>query len=318
VRAGTRRLAVLLTVGLFGSVGCGPPTLSGSQQPTLVAQGNAVPIPRDLDALVWLDLSRLSSIVDGRLGPTLAGILADLHGLAPESGSRVLYEQVVERARRVWLGCRPTERGCEDIVLVAAGDYGDFHPTEVLKDLGGPLDVGGGWERYDRRAQARTCVARVYLAPPERVVLVSHAEVDAVERLVERGLEPTDLVVKERGVVSLGIRPAALAKALSSRSSAAARWLSTATHLELTVEIRSFRATLTAILRFETPDVARRASRAMDLLLLALAEDEPRLKGLGIRTVAEDAQVRITVPFPRAPAPGQATASEPAAPADLR
>ena len=234
-------------------------------------------LPSDLDVVLWLDVARLKQLW---LREPERQLLAVLHeyGLVPSTddyNDGVFWSDALLLADRMWIACRPKASGCHDPVVLLRGDYRRIQPRHALSRTNPPLDLGGGWLRYDRTLRAtRSTLSRLYYAPPDRLLAVSESEIDAVERTLERSRGGQNQIPKEAGLVSLLMRPSGIAKVLEPRSPAAARFLREATRIEIEVLPEEGHLALVADLTFETTERAERASTIFRLLQAAFAESK--------------------------------------------
>lgn len=194
--------ALVVVLGCSAEAAVGPPP----EAPEL-RQGASEILPEDLDVAVRFDLSRMRLA----LGPESVSRLA----AQADAGDRPLVAEVLKRADVVWLGFRPgLPVELTDNVLVAEGDFDDVKPGRA--EWGIAEDLGGGWLRYTRQTQeiTRAAPARLYLRLPDLAVLVSEAELDAVERSLERREEGRRVAPPGSGLMAIGARGRALREAL--------------------------------------------------------------------------------------------------------
>jgi len=195
----------------------------------------------------------------------------------------------LERADTAWaslrLGLVPEQT---DNVLVLAGSFADLAPdrTHWLT----PVDLGAGWQRWDRSAPvARAEPTRLYAFAGEALVFVSEAEIDPVERRLERGVEVESIEPPELGLVSIAASMPALAHALREKAPRAAELLEKGTLLTGHADFEhTTGATLELDFGFKAQDQAERSARAAELLLTAI-KDTPGVLGVVARAARVEA-----------------------------
>lgn len=226
-------------------------------------------LPADLDVVLWLDVARLRGLWSVKPDRQIVRVLAE-YGLfaATSDAEAAFWLALLEQSSRWWIGCRPTRDGCRDIVVFARGRFDRHDPLSVLPDTSLPLDLGAGWFRYSRKVRVgRQQPARIYVAPPDRIVVVSPAEVDAVERTLERGQnDPTSQAVEERGLFSMALRPVAMARIIEYRAPAAARLLREARVVRLWLDADAQALRLSVSVGFSDHERAELAREAFSIL----------------------------------------------------
>jgi len=254
--------------------GCAPRVGTPPAQPTTASARAIDLIPKDLDLVIRVDMRRLKTMLGPDSDQQLERLLVRFQLVSPARSLDVaLWHSVLERSDTVWLGCRPFVRGCRDWVLVAQGKFDDLDPrTRGFSTL--PTDLGGGWLRYDQKEPQvlRGAPQRIYLQPPGRVVLLTRAEIDAVQRTLDQGDPGTDLEPEASGVIALSARPAALASVLSPNKRAALAWLRDIERVDMLASPTSSEFALTVALRFPDPNRARLAARAIQVVIEAVTE----------------------------------------------
>jgi hypothetical protein len=233
-----------------------------------------------------LDVSRIRDA----LGPqALERLRAEL-AAADSSADRQLMIDAFAGADTLWAALRPAESAAgSDVVIVLRGAYARFDPTDytAVPRFRLPRDLGGDWRRYDRDPpKERSAPARIYARGTELLVLVSVAEIDSVERSLERGLRDTHVTPPSQGTVSLEARADAVVEAIEGRSPAAARVLRRADRLRGHAEL-SAGLTLELEVVFEDPETARRATDAAGLLARALRTESGAVASIAARTTIE-------------------------------
>lgn len=235
-------------------------------------------LPPDLDVVLWMDVARVKALWLREPEQQLTRLLHE-YGLLPPTGDSndaVFWGDALRLADRAWIACRPHPEGCRDPVVVLRGNYGHIAPRRAISKTEPPLDLGGGWLRYDRTSKrTRSTLARLYYSPPDRLVAVSETELDAVERSLERTrvravtserAQPT-----ESGLLSLRLRPSALARVVERRAPAAGRFLRDALSLELRVTPETNALAVLVELEFESRSRAELAAKAFELIQQAFA-----------------------------------------------
>lgn len=295
------RLGLTLHAG-FTLSACSSTSQSGPRPPgpSSVA-GPKELLPSDLDVVLWLDVGRAKQLWLREPERQLLLILRE-YGIYPTDGasSEVAFGlELLARADRIWLACRPHATGCHDPVVLVRGDFQRFPLRKLLPNTEPGLDLGGGWLRYDRKSvSSRSGLSRVYLAPPDRILLVSTTELDAVERALERGRGSRDHIPKESGLMSFLVRPSAIARVIEPRSKAAARFLHDARTLEFQLSPESNRLRLVVTIGFESKERAERAATAARLLWTVLTPHRDRTTPLEV--VGETLVLRLDFRAPDA------------------
>jgi len=181
----------------------------------------------------------------------------------------------LDRADTAWaslrLGLVPEQT---DNVLVLSGNFAELEPDRSHWLT--PVDLGAGWQRWDRSQEvARAQPARLYAFAGDVLVFVSEAEIDPVERRLERGVEVESIEPPELGLVSIAASMPALAHALREKAPRAAVLLEKGTVLTGHADFEhTSGATLELDFAFKAQEQAERSARAAELLLAAL-KDSP-------------------------------------------
>lgn len=179
----------------------------------------------------------------------------------------------LERADTAWaslrLGLKPEQT---DNVLVLSGNFAKLTPDRAHWST--PVDLGGGWQRWDRSQKVtRAQPARVYALAGDLLVFVSEAEIDPVERRLERGVEVETVEPPELGLVSIAASMSALAHALRHKAPRAADMLEKGTVLTGHADLdHTHGALLELDFGFKEAEQAERSARAAELLRLAMRE----------------------------------------------
>lgn len=287
-----------LAGGLAGALlvsGCGasaaPPPPAA---PPPSAAAPALAIPADLDVVVRIDLDPIRAAL-----PDDAALrLVDALGTQLDTTAEVV-RLALGRARQVWIAWRPGARPeLWDNVIVLRGDFSGIREGELTRAFHPARLLAGGWRSYAaRKPQGRAAPAAIYAHHDELWVVASVAEIDAVDRLLEGRADEPPVEVPERGVLSLGARLPGVAAQLRGRAPKAARFLERARTASASADLTSEGLKLIAEMRFERVEDAERASRALELLLAAMALEGPSWwKGVEVTTVASTLAVRARVP----------------------
>jgi hypothetical protein len=287
------------------------------------AQSPKEVLPADLDVVAWLDVARLRDLWTEQPNRQIATILGEYGVLTgiPNGDDARFWLSLLAQSDHFWLGCRPTTDGCLDAVVFARGRFDSHDPATELSDLARPVDLGAGWFRYDRRTRIeRHKVARIYFAPPDRIVVVSPTEIDAVERSLEQGHGEPALLAEERGLFSLTLRARSIARLVEHRAPAAARFLRDASRIKLWLEANSSVLELSVIISFANPERAERARLVFSDIApkLGIFDAHQPSRGLPSEVVGNDLVLRLMVNAERVPiAPdrprSKASDTEPAA-----
>jgi len=236
-------------------------------------------LPADLDVALWLDVTRLRSLWSVAPDRQLARVLAE-YGLfaATSDAEAAFWIRLLSQSKSVWIACRPSHDGCRDTVLFARGRYDHRDPLTALPDTAMPMDLGAGWFRYGRKHEVqRQQAARVYFAPPDRIVVVTPAEVDAVERSLEQGhAASSELSVEERGLFSMTLRPPAIARLVEKRAPAAAQLLREARLIRIWLDSDPQMLALSVSVDFSDRERAERARHAFAILFDILKVGDAR------------------------------------------
>jgi len=170
-------------------------------------------------------------------------------------------------------------------VIALDGDFKDMDPRRY--DARPPwqpaLDLGGDVRRYDRaRPRARSDAMRLYLRGDGLIVGASEAELDSVETVIERGAPASQLVPRERGLVSIAVRTSAIAS--YGELSLVGALLKGARTTEGFVDASGDGFRLEASCEFATEADAKRLVVALELVRVALENKETRFASLARST----------------------------------
>ncbi len=264
-------------VAVFGVVaalvaGCGERRLPPPPPaPTMVVPAEA--IPGDLDAVVRVDLGRMLDTLGHAL---VQKVERRIGGPTGDPGGNRLVAEAVRHADTAWFAFRPGwAPELTDNVLVLRGDFAEVRVADFEADppWGTGQDLGGGWRRLDRAAPTvRAAPARIYRHLDELLVLVSEAEIDATELIVERGVAIERVEAPSEGAVSGAIRAPTLAALISDRAPAAGRLLGRARLVSVQLDLPGRGLTGELEVEFREPTSAEQAAEATQLLGVALRE----------------------------------------------
>jgi hypothetical protein len=179
----------------------------------------------------------------------------------------------LERADTAWAAFRLALVAEQmDNVLVLAGNFSDLAPDRA--HWLSPVDLGAGWQRWEKSQKvSRAEPARLYAYAGEGLVFASEAEIDPVERRLERGVETESIEPPERGLVSIAASMPALAHALGTKAPRAAALLEQGTVLTGHADLEhTSGATVRLDFAFKASEQAERSARAAELLLEAMRE----------------------------------------------
>lgn len=283
-------------------VACGPERVPPPQSPAPSAPSPGAVIPGDLDVAVRFDLARMREALGDDTLRRLRARAAEGSGAEPEL-SRLLGDLLL-RSQTLWVAFRPGPRADRvDNVIVLRGRFADvdLRSYDLSPSFGPPADLGAGWRRWDRlAADGRAEPARAYAQGDDLLVLVSIAEVDAVERQLEGGAGDEHVEPKEKGVISFAARGPALARAVEDRSLRLSRLLALAKTLRGHADLGA--GGLDAELELDVEDEASATDLDGELerLLAAFATQGPLAaelaRGVRVDAVASRLVVRVSLP----------------------
>jgi len=229
-------------------------------------------IPGDLDIALRFDLDKARRV----LGPEVTdGIRLDLVDAKGDPGGAALVARAVARASVMWVAFRPgASAALTDNVLVLRGKFSDVDPLmETRSGFSHPADLGGGVLVYERpRPARRSAPARIYAFGEDRLLFVSEAEVDSVERVVEAHRGGEGARPDESGICSFAARPAPLAQLFAADFPAVAEAIVGAVSLHGALDLGDggLRGSIEA--SFRTAGEAKTATDRASALLGALAQ----------------------------------------------
>lgn len=253
-RSAVLRLAFLLAflLGAF-TLGCSGGQASPPRAPSLERPSDA--IPPDLDLVLRIDLGR----VRAALGPSAVGMIQGLGEASAEPGApQDLVTQALARAEVVLVAARLDRGAGLDSVVVLEGPLRGLTPPASGWSV--PTDLGGDVRRWDRKGPGRReSPARVYAFGDRRLVVLSEAEIDSVEAVIERGMPASTLTPRARGIVAFAGRLRGVRDELAERAPLFAKALGGATRIEGNLEPSATGLTLDLSVELESEASAERA-----------------------------------------------------------
>lgn len=256
-------LARLLSFVLCAVIlGCSP--RAPAEVPAPIHRPAIEQIPVDLDVVVRVDLDRIRQAIDPGLSEVLGRLLLS-QARAPEE----VLAAALAKTNKIWLGFRPdADPRRWDNVVILEGNFADIGSDKLAEAFGPPRDLGGGFRAYDDPQPAfRTSPARLYTYLEERWLLASSAEVDALERVIERHQAERTLEPPETGVVSMAANLSRLSTSLAASSPRAADLLERAESLSGFIKLSRETMNAEVRLRFTDASDAQVASAALQLFL---------------------------------------------------
>jgi len=270
-RSAVERLAFALSfvLGVL-ALGCSAGQAAPPRAPALEHPGDA--IPPDLDLVLRIDLGRVRSA----LGPSAVSMIQGLGAAGAEPGApQDLVTQALAKAEVVLVAAR-LDRGSElDTVVVLDGPLRGLVPPR--SGWGIPTDLGGDVRRWDRKGRGpRESPARIYAFGDERLVVLTEAEIDSVEAVIERGMPANPLTPRSRGIVAFAFRLRGVRDDLAARAPLFAKALAGAKGLEGNLEPSEKGLTLDLSLELENDASAERARELIESVrVLFAAGDGP-------------------------------------------
>lgn len=265
-------------------------------------------IPEDLDLVLRLDLERAKNV----LGESLSEAFDKLLRAAPESAGDAqtnrLLLTLLSRTETLWLGVRPgLSTELTDNVIVLRGDFSEVFPNPLQggePPWGEGRDLGGGVLRFERPApKLRAAPAVLYYAVPDRVVIGSYAEIDALERSLERAPSPALATTKDRlvppetGIASMSARLDSFLFTLHRKAKTVAKLLDGAERLSASASWTGAAFDLRAELRFEADERAREVAELLAELARAFSKSGHAWLGSAqITPVGQFVSLQLEVP----------------------
>jgi len=300
-----RLRAALATCALGAGVACTaplPPVPPPPRAPVL--EEPALSIPGDLDLVIRVDLARLRDLFGLAFEAALDEMLARAPGAAADGDTGRLLLRVLSRADTVWLGARPgLSPELTDNVLVARGRFAGIVPDAIGGDppWDRPERLGGGVLRYERRApELRATPAVMYLREPDRIVIGSTAEIDALELTLERAEGQPPLRAPEAGIVALAARVPELSQKLRSRAPTLTRLLDGAERLSCAIDRRGDELELVLELVYGGPARAAEVAVPLEQVLGRLADSGFRfLERVRVEPAGSSVTLALSMPIER-------------------
>ncbi len=269
------RLRVALVTACL-VLGCAKERIRPPATPAPKVDNASDAIPADLDVVVRIQWAALRSAIPGGASALWEKLF--------ERGTDSVLAEAYARADVVWVAFRPGA-GFEpvDAVVVLRGRFRGFDPrARTAGRWLPPRDLGAGWRRWDRTAAPRRDEwMRIYERHDELLVALTVAELDSVERVIERGAKDSRVRAPERGLISAAAR---LGGWVDASGGPRLRWLAGAESLEGYLDLSGDDAVIELDLLFPEGAAARRAADGIGLFLEVLARDVEGLRS-GVRDV---------------------------------
>lgn len=269
----TSLLVAASALGLGACASARPPP---PHAPALAAPNDA--IPPDLDLVIRVDLAK----VRAALGPE--GLATLRRGAASAVRAETdddFFVRALEHADVACLALRPElVPGEADNVLALSGHFGELDVERALRHDGwaAPIDLGGAVWRYERPGKvSRSAALRVYQFGDDGLVFASPGEVDSVEAVLERGLQPNALKPEARGVLAFAARLRTLRGGFAARYPSVARVLEDARRIEGNVDAAANGLMFELSVEFGSDDEALAAVGELTRIQAALAGGEGKL-----------------------------------------
>lgn len=255
--------------------------------PALSSSNDAIPL--DLDLVIRVDLER----VRAGLGPAaVSGLRKNALGASGSDAGDPWIASAVEKSDTALIALRP-DFGAEgpDNVLVLSGRFDDVLPlTRPPPGWLAPVDLGGNVRRFDRKtAGLRSTPVRFYAFGNEQLVLVSIAEIDSVEAVLERGRPPSRLRPKASGLLSFQARLRDARRLLGDRFPTLAKLLGGSHSIAGTLDVTGDALVTNLGLELTTDTEASEVASALDGLAKELADADGRIGLIARNTKVEPA-----------------------------
>ncbi len=285
-----------LALAVSGSLaGCASQQSAPAPVPIVVAPEQN--IPPDLDIVFYVDLSRLRDGLVGSLYDVFQNALLERYRLGD-------FAAEFDQAQRMWLGLRPGESAtsvASDYVFVLDGRFVTSDPRAWSGDFFSARDLGNAYLRFDAKdTSLRSAPGRIYVQGGTRIIVASSAEVDAVERVVERNHHARTMVPNAQGTVSWAINLSNLPEHIARHSPKAAALLERATATRGSLLVDQEALAVQARLSFQSPGEARRASAALGLVSETLGLRDEGGVALEHSAVESDLTVSMRIDLARA------------------
>lgn len=176
-------------------------------------------IPGDLDVALRVDLVAIERFLGPAARGALALTLADPVEDAPVAAH---IAAAFERAEVFWVAFRPgaSAAGTDSVVILRGRFAGLDPPADPAGRTGfrRAIDLGGAFRVHERaRPARRSAPSRIYARGDDWLVLVSEAEVDSVERMIERRAGDAHVDPPDRGLASAALRAGPVVRLLGPR-----------------------------------------------------------------------------------------------------
>jgi hypothetical protein len=276
------------------TAGCATSRPAPPRAPSLESPGDA--IPPDLDLVIRIDVGRVRSA----LGPTALGLIQGVGASATARGSaEEIVLRALDRADVVLVGARVDRGQGLDTVIVLEGRFGGVAPAPAGWGL--PADLGGDVRRWDRPGRGpRESPARIYAFGDERLVVLSEAEIDSVEAVLEEGLPPSSLTPRSRGLLAFVARLRGVRDQLKARAPLFADTLRGATRVEGSLEPSDNGLTLDLSIEVESEESAERAAKLIisvrDLFGAGTSELSAAVRDASVTAAGKSVALRCAVP----------------------
>lgn len=227
-------------------------------------------VPADLDAVVRVDLDAGRRL----FGSTaVRALMLDVVDPVEDPATASLLSKALERASTLVVAFRPgLSSATTDHVIVLHGQFKDVDPrSEPKSDWRPPLDLGGGFQLYDRpQPRRRSAPARIYARVTDWLVFVSAAEIDSAERVIEQRKDDEHVEPPDRGILSYAFRAEPVVLLLGPKFPSVAESLHGATNVSGSVaaDDRGLRATVEVAFTndADATEAGRRASAVISVL----------------------------------------------------
>lgn len=264
-----RHRALVLAVAAAAVFGC-TQRLPPPAEPGPVGDRAGDFVPGDLDAVVRVDLEAGRRFFGST---TVRALMLNVADPAEDPATANLLSKALERASSVVVAFRPGLSSPKtDHVIVLRGQFKDVDPrSEPKTDWRPPLDLGGGFQLYDRpQPRRRSAPARIYSRATDWLVFVSAAEIDSAERVIERRMDDEHVEPPDRGILSYAFRAEPVMPLLGPKFPSVAESLHGATNVSGSVDAddRGLRATVEVAFTNEADaaEAGKRASAVVSVL----------------------------------------------------
>lgn len=290
-RARARGWFPVLACAACGFLGCAASRPLPPRAPALAVPTDAV--PPDLDFVARVDLARVRSAL-GTAGVDL--VEREAGGQATADATTKLVSDAIDHSDTAVLALRPElVPGEADNVLVLTGHFHELGIDDALRSAGwsAAVDLGGDVRRFERPGKlSRAAAARAYAFGDEGLVFASTAEIDSVEAVLERGMAPSKLAPKAKGVLAFGLRLRIVRGELERRYPILARAVGDTDRLEGSVDTTAKGLALEVSFELPSEAAATDSASALGEVRQALAASEGKMG-----TMAHAAEVQAVGRF---------------------